>query len=315
MHIPDGLLAPTVALSTGLIGAAGLGLALRKVEKSGREPSTLGMMAAFVFAAQMVNFPVGPGVSGHLMGGTLAAVVLGPWGGAVVIAVVLLVQALIFGDGGLTALGANFSNMGLIGSVGGYAVYATIRRRLGGRRGVLLGAMVAAWVSTTVAAGAFAVELAASGRWGDFGHILAWMALVHAAIGVGEAVLTGLVLRFALLARPDLVEDPAAVGPIGRRGQQAAAGLGIALAVAVFLGPLASGHPDGLEFVGAKLGFLPADRPARAPIADHKLPALTRWAPAATALGGAIGTLLVFAVGVGLSRALAPGNAAGRRAA
>ena len=98
----------------------------------------MGMMAAFVFAAQMVNFPVGPGVSGHLLGGVLAAVVLGPWAGAVVIAAVLLVQCFLFGDGGLTALGANFVNMGLIGSVGGYAIYAPIRRAIGGRSGVIL---------------------------------------------------------------------------------------------------------------------------------------------------------------------------------
>ena len=314
MHIPDGLLAPPVALSAGVVGAAGLALALRKVERSGREASTLGMVAAFVFAAQMVNFPVGPGVSGHLMGGTLAAAVLGPWGGAVVVAAVLLVQAFLFGDGGLTALGANFCNMGLIGAVGGYAVYAPLSRRIGGRRGVVLGAMAAAWVSTTVAAGAFAVELAASGRWRDFGPILAWMAIVHAAIGVGEAVLTGLILRFTLSARPDLLPLPPTPGPVGRRGQQLAAGLGVALAVAVFLGPLASTRPDGLEFVGAKLGFMPGKRagPSFAPIADYEFPPLARWAPAATAVAGALGTAAVFAVGLALARA---GAIADRRAA
>ena len=216
----------------------------------------MGTMAAFVFAAQMVNFPLGPlPISGHLLGGVLAAVMLGPWAGAVVIAAVLIVQCLLFGDGGLTALGANFVNMGLIGSVGGYAIYAPIRRAIGGRAGVIFGAMVAAWFSVLLASGAFAVELAASGRRADFFRVLSWMALVHAGIGVGEAVITGLVLRFVLLTRPDLIYepeagrrgDPAPVGGLapGRRG-----GPGVALAVGVFLAPFASEHPDGLEYVG-----------------------------------------------------------------
>src|SRR3954451_22420618 len=157
MHIPDGLLVPGVAMVTGVVGAGGLGYSLRAVERRLRERTTplMGMMAAFVFAAQMVNFPVGPGVSGHLLGGVLAAVMLGPWAGAVVIASVLIVQCLIFGDGGLIALGANFVNMGLLGAVGGYAIYSPLRDAIGGRRGVLFAAVVAAWFSVILASGAF----------------------------------------------------------------------------------------------------------------------------------------------------------------
>src|SRR5271165_3028102 len=145
MHIPDAVLDPRVAALTGVMGAAGLYYGLRSVEGQLKERTTslMGMMAAFIFAAQMVNFPVGPGVSGHLLGGVLAAVLLGPWGGAVVIGAVLIVQCFLFGDGGLTALGANFLNMGLLGSVGGYAIYAPLRRTVGGRRGVLVAAMIA----------------------------------------------------------------------------------------------------------------------------------------------------------------------------
>ena len=106
----------------------------------------MGTMSAFVFAAQMVNFPVGPTVSGHLLGGVLAAVMLGPWAGAVVIAAVLLVQCFVFADGGVTALGANFVNMGLVGAVGGYAIYAPLRRMIGGQKGILIAAMSAAWI-------------------------------------------------------------------------------------------------------------------------------------------------------------------------
>ena len=120
-----------------LVGAAGCSFAVRKLEHELGERTTvlMGTMAAFVFAAQMVNFPVGSGVSGHLLGGVLASVLLGPWAGAVVIAAVLIVQCFLFGDGGLTALGANFVNMGLIGAVGGYAIYAPIRRMIGGQKG------------------------------------------------------------------------------------------------------------------------------------------------------------------------------------
>src|SRR5436305_151416 len=157
MHIPNAVLDPKVAAVTGAIGAAGLVYGLRALEKRLGERTTvlMGTMAAFVFAAQMVNFPLGPlAVSGHLIGGVLAAVMLGPWAGAVVMAAVLIVQCLLFGDGGLMALGANFVNMGLIGSVLGYAIYAPVRRAIGGRAGVIVGAMVAAWFSVLLAAGA-----------------------------------------------------------------------------------------------------------------------------------------------------------------
>src|SRR5436190_2967515 len=190
MHIPDAMLDPKVAAMTGALAAAGLSAGLRSLEKRLGERTTvlMGTMSAFVFAAQMVNFPVGPlPISGHLLGGVLSAVMLGPWAGAVVIGAVLIVQCLLFGDGGLTALGANFVNMGLIGAVGGYSIYAPIRRTIGGRSGVLIGAMVAAWFSVLLASGAFAVELAASasGHRADFFQILSWMALVHAGIGLG----------------------------------------------------------------------------------------------------------------------------------
>src|SRR5271165_2771856 len=177
MHIPDGLLVPGVAAATGVVGVAGLGYSLRAVERRLKERTTplMGMMAAFIFAAQMVNFPVGPGVSGHLLGGVLASLMLGPWAGAVVIAAVLIVQCLLFGDGGVTALGANFVNMGLVGAIGGYAIYAPIRRLMRGEAGVLIGGMLAAWFSVILASGTFALELAASVGWSDFFNVLGWM--------------------------------------------------------------------------------------------------------------------------------------------
>ncbi len=311
MHIPDMVLNPTVAATTGAIGMAGLIHAVRKLERQHGERSTvlMGTMSAFVFAAQMVNFPVWPGVSGHLLGGVLSAVLLGPWAGAVVVAAVLIVQCFLFNDGGLTALGANFVNMGLIGSVGGYAIYAPIRRAISGPKGTLIGAMAAAWFSVLLASGAFAMELAASGRRGDFPRILSWMAMVHSLIGIGEALITGIVVRYVLLRRPDLL-DPE-TGPstgAGRWGRTMLGGLAVALAVAIFLAPFASEFPDGLEFVGERLGFLPAESAAPAlpsPMADYelKLPGIEQ-ARVATAMAGVVGTLAVFGLALGMARVL-----------
>ena len=319
MHIPDAVLDPKVALATGLIAAGGLAYGLRALRDQLRDRTTvlMGSMAAFVFAAQMVNFPllVIP-ASGHLLGGVLAAVLLGPWAGSAVIAAVLLVQCFLFGDGGLTALGANFVNMGLIGSVGGYAIYAPIRRGIGGHRGVLIGAMAAAWFSVILSSGAFALELAASGKWSTFLDVLGWMTLVHAAIGVGEALITGMVVRFLLLTRPDLLDDGSKpeVSAGSRRGGIALAALGISLAVAIFLAPMASGYPDGLEFVGGeKVKFLPTEGrgPAPkvpAPIPDYEMPGLSRYKSAATAASGVVGTFVVFGVGLMLARSFAGGK-------
>jgi cobalt/nickel transport system permease protein len=321
MHIPDGPLDPKVAVVVSVVGAAGLLYAVRKLERQLGERTTvlMGTMSAFVFAAQMVKFPVGPGVAGHLLGGVLSAVLLGPWAGAVVIAAVLIVQCFLFNDGGLSALGANFVNMGLIGAVGGYAIYAPIRRMIGGPKGVLIGSMVAAWFSVLLASGACAVEMAALGHRDDFLRIFTWMALVHAAIGVGEALITGLVVRFVLLRRPDFLEaeEGASDADYGAGGwvRPTIAGLAIALAVAVFLGPFAWDAPDGLEFVGGYLGFLKESPPPPlpSPMADYalKLPGLEDYAKLATAMAGLVGTLVVFGVSWGMARVLPRANRQG----
>jgi len=329
MHIPDILIDSRVAMATTVAGAAGLAYGLRRVERRHGERTTslMGMMAAFVFAAQMINFPVGPGVSGHLLGGVLSAVILGPWAGAVVIAAVLIVQCLVFQDGGVTALGSNFLNMGLIGSVGGYAIYSPIRKAIGGAKGVLAGSMIAAWFSVLLAAGAFSIELAIGGGEHDFIRILTWMALVHAVIGVGEALITGLIVRFVLLTRPELIQDDEQVveetdaapsaETSGRPGWLATlvAGLGISLAVAVFVSPFAYDAPDGLEYVGEKFEFLPDEsHPPMipSPMPDYQAPLPVSIpgldaAKVATAAAGLAGTLIVFALAWSMSRAFSRG--------
>jgi cobalt/nickel transport system permease protein len=309
MHVIDGVLSPAVAAVTTIAGAVGMGVCSWKLRDQLRERTTvlMGTMSAFVFAAQKVNFPLFPlPISGHLLGGVLVAVLLGPWAGALVIGAVLIVQCLLFGDGGITALGANFVNMGLIGAIGGHAIYAPIRGAIRGPAGVLIGGMVAAWFSVILASGAFAVELSASIGWSNFSNVLGWMALVHAAIGLGEAMITGAVLRFVLLMRPDLIEQTGTTERsfAGRWTQVLLGGLAIAIAVAVFLGPFASEHADGLEWVGGRLGFLNEGEPVlAAPIPDYELPLPgIRHVKVATAIAGLVGTLVVFVVGCVFAR-------------
>ena len=296
------VLSPSVALATGVVGAAGFSYGLRRLERQSGEKTVvlMGMMSAFLFAAQMVNFPVFPGVSGHLLGGLLASVLLGPWAGACAVGAVLIVQCLVFGDGGLTALGANFINMGLIGAIGGYAIYAAIRRAIGGRAGILLGAVFASWLSVILASGAFAVELSIGGR-NSFLPVLGWMSFVHAIIGVGEAIITGVVVRFVILTRPDLIHeiDHPPIPSAARWGQVALAGLAASLAVAIFLAPFAFDAPDGLEHVGKELGFLRQNAPTiiKGLIPDYEWKVLGDHLRVATAAAGAVGTLVVFTVG------------------
>lgn len=206
MHIPDGFLAARVWGPLWIAGAGGIWYSLRRVGQTLGEKTVplMGVMAAFIFAAQMLNFPVAGGTSGHLLGGVLAAVLLGPWGGAVVISIVLMVQCLIFQDGGLTALGANIVNMSFIGSMLGYCIYAVIRGGLWERGRILAATAVAAWCSVMLASGACAVELAVSGT-SPLKVALPAMAGVHALIGIGEAIITCLVVSFVLKVRPDLV--------------------------------------------------------------------------------------------------------------
>jgi len=323
MHIPDAVLDdPKVIASAAVIAVGGLAYGLSHLKHQLRDRTTvlMGIMSACIFAAQMVKFPlIFVPIAGHLLGGVLAAVMLGPWAGSCVIATVLLVQCVLCGDGGLTALGANFLNMGLIGSVGGYAIYAPIRRAIGGSKGILLGAMAGAWFSVILSAGAFSVELAASRGGNQFFSVLGWMVLVHAGIGIGEAVITGLVVKFVIQTRPDLIYEPDAtsVCPPVQWGQLAIAGLGVAMVVAIFLAPLASSQPDGLEEAGKRFKFIDETSTREAVvkplIPDYEMPGLERSKALATAAAGAVGTLIVFGVGLGLARTFTTATRRDRR--
>ncbi len=209
MHIPDGFIDGPVALLAGVVAVAGIALCLRTTSRAldERQVPVVGLVAAFVFAAQMLNFPVANGTSGHLLGGVLAAVLVGPAAGALAITVVLTVQAVLFADGGLSALGLNVVNMALVGAFGGYVVFAGLKRVLGrSSSGVTLAAGLAAVTAPVLAAIAFSVQYALGGNDAvSVGTVAGAMIGVHLLIGIGEGIITALAVGSVLTMRPDLV--------------------------------------------------------------------------------------------------------------
>jgi len=207
MHIPDGFVSPATAAVTYVASGAAVAYAARRANATlgERQVPLMGVSAAFIFAAQMLNFTVAGGTSGHLLGGALAAILLGPWVGTLVITAVLAVQALLFQDGGLLALGANVFNMAVVGVWSGYAVYALLGRLLGeGRLAAMVRGFAAGWLSVVLAALCCAVELALSGT-SSWAVTVPAMGGIHALIGIGEGLITVAVLAFVAVARPDLL--------------------------------------------------------------------------------------------------------------
>ncbi len=308
MHIPDGFIDGKTAAVSAALSAAGVGLALRQVRRElpARKAPLLGLSAAFLFAAQMVNFPVAGGTSGHLVGGTLVAALLGPSAAVVVVTTVLIVQCFLFQDGGVTALGANIFNMAILNSVVGYAVYRAVCHWLTGIRGRVTAIAFAAWCATVVSAISCAGQLAWSGTI-PWAAAFPAMAAVHLFIGVGEGLISGLVFLAVYRARPDLIVETQAGGGPKRFGELVRQGLLATLGVAVFVAPFACSWPDGLDSVAGKFGIkhtLAAPLwPAPAP--DYQVPGM-HWAVGATAVAGAIGSLVVFALALLMGRWLVP---------
>lgn len=205
MHIPDGFLSPQVFAPFWVVAVSALVYALKKTKQILKDKMIplMGVMAAFIFAAQMLNFPVLGGTSGHLLGGVLAAITLGPFAGCIVISLVLIVQCLIFQDGGLTALGANIFNMAIIGTILSYYFYKILRQSIL-KKNILIPIFISAWFSVVLAAFCCAVELALSGT-SPLRIVLPAMLFVHIFIGIGEAIITTLVISFILRVRPDLI--------------------------------------------------------------------------------------------------------------
>jgi cobalt/nickel transport system permease protein len=300
MHIPDGFLSVPVALILWSLSAIILGYALRRANRDlgERQVPLMGVLAAAIFAGQMLNFSVTGGTSGHLLGAALATILLGPWAAVLVMTTVVSVQALIFQDGGLLALGGNIFNMSVIGVSVSYMVYHSIKKLTGNRRqSVFLGGFAAAWLSIVVASLACAIELAASGT-SPANIAIPAMGGIHMLIGIGEGSITVGALAFLQAARPDLLQA-GAVRTV-RGGLVWVFGLGIALLLAV-ASPLASAHPDGLEWVAEQKGFLEAAKgPVYKIIPDYAMPGISNSATA-TILAGVLGTLLVFGLALAIA--------------
>ena len=268
-----------------------------------RSVPLMGLTAAFVFAAQMLNFPIAAGTSGHLLGAVLAAVLLGPSAAVLVMTSVLLVQSLLFADGGILALGANILNLALIAPVTGYGIYRAVRTMLSGDRGMLAAAAFAGWGATVIAAIACAAELAWSGT-APWAAAFPAMTSVHMIIGLAEGLITALVLAALAKARPDLLPKPDA-GPAGTLPVSLV--LTATVSFALLVTPFSFDLPDGLEKVAATVGFDQRAVANAGPFADYRIPGIGS-AVLATGLAAAAGTLIVFLLSLLLARALVPAS-------
>ena len=209
MHIPDGFINGGTSVGAGVVAVGALGVSVRRTSEllDEKQVPLAGVVAAFIFAVQMLNFPVVSGTSGHLLGGVLAAVLVGPWMGSLCVSVVLVVQAMLFADGGLSALGLNVVNMAIVGAFGGYLLFLGLRRLLPRTpSGVVIASGIAAGVGVMLASFAFTLEYAIGGAGGaSVATVGVAMVGVHALIGIGEGIITGLTVSSVLAVRPDLV--------------------------------------------------------------------------------------------------------------
>ncbi|WP_285742714.1 energy-coupling factor ABC transporter permease [Lentzea sp. NBRC 105346] len=208
MHMSDGLLNAPTSVAFLLIAAIGVGFALvrARADLDDKTAPMAGLVAAFIFAVQMINFPILPGASGHLLGGALAAILVGPWVGALCVTIVLVVQALLFADGGLTAIGTNVTNMALIGTAVGFFVAMSMKSLVRKKGGLALVAFVSALVNTVLASAGFVAEYAIGGVGGvEIGTVALAMIGLHVLIGIGEGLITAATVTAVASVRPDLV--------------------------------------------------------------------------------------------------------------
>jgi cobalt/nickel transport system permease protein len=286
MHIPDGFLDTKTWVTAAAASTGTIAYAVKKVNKDFEEKDVplMGVLAAFVFAAQMINFPVAGGTSGHFLGAALTTILLGPWKAMLVMLSVVSIQALLFGDGGITALGTNVLNMAVIGPLVAHFIYQSLKRFNSGIAVFLTG-----FSSVFIASIACSVELGISGTV-PFTIALPMMAGWHFLIGIGEGIITATAVGFLAKTRPDLIKENM---PLGKQG--ALVITGIAAFVALVLSPFASAFPDGLERVAEDAGFLEHSKTLfNALIPDYAMPGVGSEA-LATALAGIIGVAITLA--------------------
>ncbi|TAE57496.1 MAG: cobalt transporter [Nostocales cyanobacterium] len=306
MHIPDGFISVPVAAATSLASGTALFISFGRSQTAFgvRRAPILGLTTAFIFAAQMVNFPVAGGTSGHLLGGALAAIILGsPWAGMLCIATVLIIQAVLFADGGITALGANILNMGVIGVWVAWLLTQTLQKLFGGSKKRLpLAGGIAAGVSVVVASTACAIQLVLSGT-AAANLVLPSMTSVHILIGVGEGIITGGVLTYLATARPDLLP-----GEEGKFQGWLTPVVSVLLVAGLF-SLFASAWPDGLERVAENMGFIDLAEQVRivvpTPLADYGIEGLGQIG---TSIAGLVGAGACFIVAFGIAKVMKPKN-------
>jgi cobalt/nickel transport system permease protein len=317
MHAPDGFLNVGTAVATGAVSVGAVGLAMKQAKAQLRDKAIplAGITAAFVFAAQMFNFPVAAGTTGHLLGAALAAILLGPSVGVVVVTIVVVVQALAFADGGLTALGYNVLNMAVIPAYGGYAVFRLFRKVFPSTTGGVVGATgLAAWASVVMAAVAFAIEwLFGATAPVAFDDVFFAMVGVHALIGIGEGVISAMVVAAVLVSRPDLVygaSDLDGLQLADRRPMKTRTfvigGVLVALVFAAVVSQFAVGDPDGLESVADETGFLSSGTDhalSDSIFADYATEGISNQT-LSLAVAGVVGTIVTLAVAAGIFLAL-----------
>ena len=300
LHIPDGFLNLVISLLFWAITAATVGVAVSKTNKSLGEKQVplMGIMAAFIFAAQMLNFPVMGGTSGHFLGGALAAIVLGPWASVLVMTAVIALQGLLFQDGGLLAMGANIFNMGLLTAMIGYGLYRSVLNQSRGIRLAVAGG--AAWLAVIAAALMTSLQLWLSGA-AQLQIVIPAMLGVHVLIGLGEAVVTVAALAFIEQTRPDLLNEKA----VTEKGGKGWVFVGVIVSLlAVLLSPLASADPDGLERVAENMGFLELGQSAPYQILpDYTIPFLGETA-LSTVVAGVVGALVLLGLMIVLGNML-----------
>ncbi|MEU1881265.1 energy-coupling factor ABC transporter permease [Streptosporangium sp. NPDC020072] len=323
MHVPDGFFNAAVSISAGAVAAAGVGICLRGARKEldDKTAPMAGLVAAFIFAVQMLNFPVAAGTSGHLLGGTLAAILVGPYTAVLCVAVVLLVQGFFFADGGLTALGVNITLMGIVAVLAGWAVFRLVTSRARGKGTVVAGAFVAALVSVPVSAVSFALLFWIGGTAPiEVGTVAMAMGGVHVLIGIGEGLITAVTVSTVLAVRPDLVHGARGLAaPLVLRGADGAAttvdtapraaaprrigwflpaGVLVAALLAGIVSFYASSSPDGLERVAEDKGF--SGQAGDHALGDQPLADYGEVGGIPVGVAGLVGVGVTLAVGGGL---------------
>ncbi len=317
MHAPDGFLNAGTAVATGAVSVGTIGVALRQTRETLKEKQIplAGIAAAFIFAAQMFNFPVAAGTTGHLLGGALAAILLGPHMGSIVVTIVVVVQALVFADGGLSALGYNVLNMAIVPAYGGYALFRLFRRVVPKTAGGVVAATgLAALGSVVLSAMAFSIQwLFGATAPVSFAEVFTAMVGVHFLIGIGEGVISAMAVGAVLASRPDLVYGASDLDSAQLADSRkvpirtfAIVGLLAALFFGAVVSQFAVDNPDGLERVAIDTGFVESEEDhafGDSLFADYATEGLENET-LSLAVAGISGTLIVLAVGWGLFAAV-----------